>query len=89
MHWRIGEVLPGHSFVIEMQLDRATLRSEWRLEALAEHKTRMTQRLVLSGSNAEAYARQVETGFGPTLADGLNRIASDMAIAERLDKAAG
>jgi len=30
-----------------------------------------------------------ETGFGPTLADGMNRMASDMVAAERLAKAAG
>ena len=89
VRWRIREVLPGRSFVIEMPLDRATLCFEWRFEALADHRTKLTQRIVLSGSNAETYARQVETGFGPTLADGMNRMASDMVAAERLAKAAG
>jgi len=39
----------------------------------------MTQRIVLSGDNAAAYADQVKEGFGPTLADGMKRIATEMA----------
>jgi hypothetical protein len=81
--WSIREVRPVRSFVLEMQLDRAMLTFEWRFDALSERKTRMTQRIVLSGDNAAAYAEQVEAGFSPGLADGMKRIATAMAAAER------
>jgi aminoglycoside 6'-N-acetyltransferase len=41
----------------------------------------MTQKIVLSGDNAAAYAEQVETGFGSTLAEGMKRISTEMAVA--------
>jgi hypothetical protein len=81
--WRIGEVRRARSFVLEMQLDRALLTFEWCFEALSEQRTRMTQKIVLSGDNAAAYAEQVEAGFSPGLADGMTRIATEMAAAER------
>jgi hypothetical protein len=82
LHWSIREVQPGKSFVIEMQLDRATLQFEWRFDALAEHRTKLTQCIVLSGDNAEAYANQIEASFGPSLPHGMRRIAADMESAE-------
>jgi hypothetical protein len=53
LQWTIREVRPPLSFVIEMQLDGALLTFEWSFDALSEHKTRMTQRIVLAGDNAE------------------------------------
>ena len=82
LHWYIRDVQPGKSFIVEMQLDRATLSFEWRFDALSEHRTRLTQRIVLSGDNAAAYAVQVEAGFGSNLPDGMKRIAVEMAAAE-------
>jgi Polyketide cyclase / dehydrase and lipid transport len=83
LHWSIREVRPVRSFVLEMRLDRAMLTFEWCFDALSERKTRVTQRIVLSGDNAAAYAEQVEAGFRPGLADGMKRIATAMAAAER------
>jgi hypothetical protein len=82
VHWRIAAVRPGESFVIEVALDRATLTFEWRFEPLSEHRTRLTQVIVLAGENASAYAQQIEAGFGQTLRDGMNRISAEMAAAE-------
>lgn len=83
LRWRIGAVRPGKSFVLEMPLDGALLTFEWQFEALGQRRTKMTQHIVLSGENARAYAGQVEAGFGPTLAEGMNRIAAEMAAAEK------
>ena len=47
LHWRVAEVRPGKSFVLEMQLDRAKLTFEWRFDALAENRTKLTQQIVL------------------------------------------
>jgi hypothetical protein len=83
LHWKIREVHPRTSFVIEMDLDQATLTFEWRFEALSELRTKMTQTITLSGENGAAYAPQIETGFGPGFADGMKRIAAEMAAAEK------
>ena len=88
IHWYIRDVQPGKSFV-EMQLDRAALSFEWRFDAMSEYRTRLTQRIVLSGENAAAYAGQVEAGFGPNLADGMRRIAAEMAAAEEHARSSG
>jgi hypothetical protein len=69
-------------FVIEMQLDRAFLTFEWRFDALSERRTKMTQKIVLSGDNAVTFVEQVREGFGPGLADGMKRIATEMIAAE-------
>ena len=82
-HWRVGEVVPERSFVVDVPLDRAIVSFEWRFEALAERRTRLSQRIVLSGPNAAAYREQTEVGFGATLALGMEKIASDLVAAER------
>ena len=79
--WWIREVRDGHSFAIEMALDGATLCCEWRFAAVAERRTRITQRVVLSGSNSAAYREQVESGFSVNLAAGMERIAEAMILA--------
>lgn len=79
LYWHVRDVKPDESFVVEMQLDRATLRFEWRFEELPGSRTKLTQHIVLSGENAHAYAAQVEAGFGGNLADGMKRLASEMA----------
>jgi hypothetical protein len=83
LRWRVAELRSDKSFVVEMQLDRATLTFEWFFDELSEHRTKLTQRVVLSGDHAEAYAGQVEAGFGPNLQDGMKRIAAEMAAAAR------
>ena len=89
LHWSIREVRPFTAFVLEMQLDKALLTFEWRFDALSEQRTRMTQKIVLSGDNAVAYVQQVEAGFSPSLAEGMRRIATEMAAAERHSTNAG
>jgi hypothetical protein len=88
LHWSLREVHPGKSFVLEMQLKGATLTFESRFDALSEHRTRLTQHIVLSGDNAASYANRVEAGFGPNLPDGMRRIAAEMTAAEKLSSSA-
>lgn len=89
LHWYIREVQAGRSFIIEMQLDRATLSFEWRFDALSEHRTRLTQRIVLSGDNSAEFAAQAEAGFGSNLPIGMKRIAAEMAAAEEHVRSTG
>jgi hypothetical protein len=81
--WWVRDLHQARSFTIEMPLDNATLSFEWQFLATSDDTTRITQRVVLAGPNAAAYATQVEGAFGATLADGMNRIATQMAAAAR------
>jgi hypothetical protein len=72
-----------------MELDRAILTFEWRFDASSAQGTRMTQKIVLAGENAAAYAEQIRAGFSPGLADGMRRIASEMAAAQRRSTSVG
>ena len=83
IRWQIRDVRPGVSFTIEMLFDRAVLTFEWLFEAMSNRRTRITQRIVLSGDNAAAYAEQVRAGFGSRLPDGMKRIADTLVRAER------
>ena len=78
LHWQLVEVRGRERYITEMQLDRAVLRFEWRFEALSQRRSRLTQRIVLTGENASAYAAQLETGFGANLGAGMQRIAAAM-----------
>lgn len=89
LHWTISGVRTGESFILEMPLDRATLSFEWRFDALSDRKTRLTQRIVLSGDNAAAHETAVQAGFGPTLTEGMTRIAGLLARAEARARGAG
>jgi len=78
INWLIREVRAGEFFIIEMELERATLSFEWRFANLSENRTTLTQRIVLSGDNAPAYVDQVRAGFESTLSDGMTRIAAEI-----------
>jgi hypothetical protein len=82
LRWEIRDVRPGRSFIIEMPLDRAVLSCEWRFDAVSDRRTRITQRIVLSGDNAAAFGSGVRASFESTLADGMKRIAEAMASAQ-------
>jgi len=81
LRWQIRDVQPRRSFAIEMRLDRATLSFEWRFDAMSDRHTRLSQRIVLAGENAAAYAPQVRATFGSNLPDGMSRIAEAIAAA--------
>jgi hypothetical protein len=83
LHWQIRDVRPGAAFIIEVPLDGAAMSIEWLFDAVSNHRTRITQRIVLWGDNAQAYVNQFQAGFGSTLADGMSRIADALEKAER------
>jgi len=66
-----------------MPLKEAVLSFEWDFEPVSNHRTRITQRIVLLGDNAAEYVDQVRAGFGSTLVDGMRRIAEALERAER------
>jgi hypothetical protein len=83
LRWQIRDVRSGEAFTIEVPLDGAVIAFEWLFDAVCNHRTRITQRIILSGDNATAYVNQVQSGFGSNLADGMRRIADAMERAER------
>jgi len=83
LRWRIREVRSGERAGIEMELDGASLSFEWRFEPLSARRTRLTQRIALSGDNAAAYAGQIQAGFGANLPEGMKRIARVMEAFEK------
>ena len=61
VHSLIREVVTGprtDETVIEMQLPGALLSFQWKFESLSADQTRITQRLTLSGANAQALVAQ-------------------------------
>ena len=89
MLWRISDVQPGQSYTLETHLEGAMLSLEWCLEAVSDRRTRLTQRIVLSGDNAAAYAQEVEGSFGANLQGGMKKIAATIATAEARASSAG
>ncbi len=83
VRWQVREVRPGVGFIIDIPLDEAVVSSEWSFDAVSTHRTRITQRIVLWGTNAKAYVNDVHVGFGSTLADGMNKIAGALEKAQR------
>jgi hypothetical protein len=83
VRWQIRDVQPEVVFNIEMPLDGAMLTFQWLFDPVSNYRTRITQRIFLSGDNAMAYVKQVQAGFGSNLAHGMRRIADAMAKAER------
>lgn len=82
VHWSIRTVRERQSFATEMPLEGAMMVCEWSFEPISERQTRLTQRLGLYGENASQQAQIVRHGFGPTLAQGMRRIADLIAEAE-------
>ncbi len=83
LRWCLLDVRAGEGYTTDMPLDRAVLQFEWCFEALSERRTRLTQRITLTGENADAYAGQVEAGFGANLSAGMERIADAMESRQR------
>jgi hypothetical protein len=81
LHWFIRKVIPPNAATIEMQLEGATLSFEWQFEKLTDGRTKLTQRVALTGENADVYLSQVRSTFTASLPDGMNKLAMAMANA--------
>ena len=79
--WHIGDVQVGQSYTIETELPGATLSFRWCFDAVSDRRTRLTQRIVLAGSNAAAYVSEMEQSFGANLQAGMEKIAATIATA--------
>lgn len=82
LYWVLMEVQAGKEAVIEMALPDATLRFHWRFEDTSEGGTRMTQHVTLTGANAELYAQQAAPDFEKGVPEGMQRLATEITLAE-------
>ena len=93
---RLTTILPGqtwHSIIrtwqadreatIEMQLPDAILSFDWQFEELPQNHTRITQRLVLSGPNANSFVAQASI-FEQTAPSGMRKLAAAIERASHL-----
>jgi hypothetical protein len=77
--WIIRDVDPGRGYTIESAfVENALLLVHWQFDALGEQRTRLTQRLELSGENAARYINDIRSAFEPNLEPGMQRIARMM-----------
>jgi hypothetical protein len=81
VQWRIRKVQPGQLYTLETGLEGATLSFTWCFEGLSDQRTRLTQRIVLTGNDAAAYAQQVAASFDVNLQGGMEKIAATIAMA--------
>src|SRR6516225_7682239 len=81
----IRDLQPEREATIEMQLADAILSFHWKFEKLTEDRTRITQRLVLSGANAKSFVAQA-TAMEASVPDGMKKVAAAIERAQRLVK---
>lgn len=81
--WTVCDVDHGRAYTIAGAAfaEEAHLDFRWRFEVLSEAKTRLTQRLELTGANAARYVEAVSVGFEPNLEPGMQRVAALIARA--------
>jgi hypothetical protein len=82
LSWVIEEVQPGNSYTIGSELDGAVLLCHWRFDPLPGGGTRLTQRIGVAGRDAAQHAAGIRSGFEPTLAAGMKRIALQLSQAQ-------
>ena len=74
--WVLRDVETGRRYVIETGLKGATMTFEWCFDHVSPSRTKLTQRITLSGEQAEAYREAVAANFGLNLGPGMERIAA-------------
>src|SRR5262249_45154484 len=79
-HSTIHNVVAGSSAAIEMELPGATLHFDWSFEDAGAKRTRIAQRVWLSGVNAEAFVAEAGE-FERNLPGGMARLAAAMGKA--------
>ena len=75
LHAVIRDVIADREAIIELQLPDAILSFHWKFENLPERRTRITQRLVLSGPKANSFAAQAGT-LGESAPEGMTKLAA-------------
>jgi len=75
LHSVIRKVIQDREAIIDMHLPDAILSFHWNFERLSVGRTRITQRLLLSGTNAEALVAQASI-LEETMPQGMKKLAA-------------
>jgi len=78
IEWEIRSVSPGEAAVIEIQLDGAVTRFDWKFEAVSENSARFTQTITVEGINADRYLPMVGEEFEEGVRQGMTKLAKEM-----------
>jgi Polyketide cyclase / dehydrase and lipid transport len=81
LRWSVREATAPEGATIEMPLDGAVLSFQWRFAGRPDGGTRITQRVALTGENANAYLPHA-SAFAANMPGGMKKIAARMAAAE-------
>jgi hypothetical protein len=84
-HSIIRDCKADREAAIEMQLPDAILSFHWQFEELPQTRTRITQRLALSGPNAKSFVAQASI-FEQTAPDGMKRLAAAIERAHHMNR---
>ena len=89
--WELRDVEPERGYTIggSSLLQGADLLVQWQFDALAHGRTRITQRMELSGENATSYVNDLKAAFEPNLEPGMLRIARMMTEAAQTARPSG
>ena len=77
LHSVIRDVEEGRAATIELELPNAVFCFHWRFDDLEGERTRISQRLVLSGEDAELFVDQARV-MGQTAPDGVKKLVEAM-----------
>jgi hypothetical protein len=80
-HSVIRDLKAGREATIEMQLSDAILSFHWTFEELSQGRTRITQRLVLSGANANSFVAGASK-LEQTAPEGMKKLAAAIERAQ-------
>jgi hypothetical protein len=80
--WLLSNVDPGRTYTIESGLEDAVLLCRWSFEPLPGQGTRLRQRIGVAGPAAARHAEPIRMAFAATLAEGMRKIAGQLAAAE-------
>ena len=84
LHSIIRDVKAGRRATIEMQLPDAILSFHWKFETSSQDRTRITQRFVLSGTNAKAFVAQARM-LEKSAPEGMTRLVAAIERAASSD----
>ena len=81
----IRDVIADREAIIEMQLPDAILSFHWKFENLSEHRTRITQWLVLSGPEAKSLVPRAST-LEESAPEGMKKLVAAIERAQQLKR---
>ena len=86
LEWRIAQLEPGRRAVLEFPAPGAVARFAYTFADVKERRTRMTQRVSLSGGKAAMYIDTVGRALEVGIPEGMLKLCEAMEVAERMSE---